>query len=706
MKIALAGNPNCGKTTLFNCLTGNAQHVGNWPGVTVEKKEGALKNNKDIQVVDLPGIYSLSPYTLEEVVARDYLRKERPDVILNIVDASNLERNLYLSTQLMELDLPMVIALNMMDVVTKRGDTIQCEKIKEALGCPVVEISALKNQGIAEAIEQAKQVAKKNKKTHNIMFQPEIEGALSSISVTLDKLVSEEEKRWFSIKLFERDEKTTELFKDKRNDLEETIQDVEKKLDSDSESLIANGRYAFITDLAQQCLHKNQHVKKSVSDKLDEILTNRFLALPIFAAVMWLVYTVSISTIGGYGTDWVNDVFVGEILQPGALQLLESMQVAPWLTGLAVDGIIAGLGAVLGFLPQMLVLFFFLAILEDCGYMARIAFIMDRIFRHFGLSGKSFIPILIGTGCGVPGIMASRTIENEKDRKITIMTTTFIPCSAKIPIIALMAGALFPDANWVGPSAYFLGIGAILFSGIFLKKLKLFRGAASPFVMELPPYHLPGLKTVGMHMLENGKAFIKKAGTIIFVACTLIWFMQSFNWRFEMVDTDQSILASVGNVIAPLFAPLGWGSWQAAVATISGFVAKENIVGTFGIVYGFAEVAEDGVEVWATLQSSFTQVAAYSFLAFNLLCAPCFAAIGAIHREMGDSKWTIFAVAYQMLFAYTVALIINVIGSALCYGQNQTAAVVLGICSIAGVIYVLFRGKRQEKKWVPSQEAA
>lgn len=699
--IALAGNPNCGKTTMFNDLTGSSQYVGNWPGVTVEKKEGKLKGNKDVIITDLPGIYSLSPYTLEEVVTRDYIINEHPNVILNLVDGSNLERNLYLTTQLLEMGIPVVIALNMMDIVRKRGDIINTSKLSEKLGCPIIETSALKGEGSMEAAQKALKVAQTSK-TQIIKhkFSKDIESVLQQIEEIIKADVEENQKRWFAIKLFERDEKVMERFKfssENTEKLEKLISECESNMDDDSESIITNERYTYIGELISSCLKKQNTSKVTTSDKIDRVVTNRLFALPIFAVVMWLVYYVSVSTVGTIATDWTNDVLVGEIIQGNVSVWLENLNTAEWLQGLIVDGIIGGVGAVIGFLPQMLVLFFFLAILEDCGYMARIAFIMDRIFRKFGLSGKSFIPMLIGSGCGVPGVMASRTIENEKDRKMTIITTTFIPCGAKLPIIALIAGALFPESSWVAPSAYFVGVAAIVFSGIVLKKTKLFAGEPAPFVMELPPYHIPGLKGVLIHMWDRGKSFVKKAGTIIFVACGIIWFLQSFNWSLEMVDASESILASVGNIIAPIFAPLGWGDWRAAVAALTGLVAKENVVGTFGVLYGFSEVAEDGAEIWANLQGAFTQVSAYSFLVFNLLCAPCFAAIGAIKREMGNWKWTLIAVGYQTGLAYIVSLLINTIGSALLYGASPIPAIIVLVIVIAFIAYIFINSGKKEK---------
>ena len=687
--IALAGNPNCGKTTLFNELTGSSQYVGNWPGVTVEKKEGRLKGHKDVIIQDLPGIYSLSPYSLEEVVARNYLVAEKPDVILNLVDATNIERNLYLTTQLLELGIPMVIALNMMDVAEKNGDKIDTKKLSQALGCPVIKTAAVKGQGCLEAAAEAIKLAGGSKaEGHGALvqegFAPEIEKALSAIEDLAKNANVNSPRRWLALKLFERDEKireTVNLAPEVKGEIEQVIVSCEKALEDDSESLITNERYNYIANIVHDSVKKG-HKGLSTSDKIDRIVTNRILALPIFAVVMFLVYYISISTIGTAMTDWVNDVLFTEIIPPTVENWLVAANTADWLQSLILDGIIAGVGAVLGFLPQMLTLFLLLAILEDCGYMARIAFIMDRIFRKFGLSGKSFIPMLISTGCGVPGVMASRTIENDRDRKMTIMTTTFMPCGAKLPIIALIAGALFDGVWWVAPSAYFVGIAAIICSGIILKKTKLFAGDPAPFVMELPPYHLPKVKGVLIHMWDRGKAFVKKAGTIIFLACGVIWFLSSFNWSLTMVETPESMLASIGQVIAPIFSPLGWGEWRAAVAAISGLVAKENVVGTFGILFGYAEVAEDGVEIWGNLQAAFTTLSAYSFLLFNLLCAPCFAAIGAIRREMGSAKWTWVAIGYQTVLAYAVSLVVYQLGAFFTggsFGAGTAVAVILTI---------------------------
>jgi ferrous iron transport protein B len=712
IKIALAGNPNCGKTTLFNALTGSNQFVGNWPGVTVEKKEGRLKGHKDVIIMDLPGIYSLSPYTLEEVVARNYLIGERPDAILNIVDGTNIERNLYLSTQLMELGIPVIMAINMMDIVAKNGDKIHIEKLSQKLGCEVVEISALKGTGIQQAAEKAIAVANKKKNTIPVhKFQAEVEGVLDSIEDKLGNDVPEEQKRFFAIKLLEKDEKIESQLK-KVPDVSEEITLIEREMDDDTESIITNERYTYISSIIGECYTRSKRDKLTVSDKIDQIVTNRFLAIPIFAAVMFLVYYVSVTTVGTWATDWTNDSLFGDgftffgIDIPGIPVMIENLLVAigcaDWLQGLIVNGIVAGVGAVLGFVPQMLVLFVFLAFLESCGYMARVAFIMDRIFRKFGLSGKSFIPMLIGSGCGVPGIMASRTIENDRDRKMTIMTTTFIPCSAKLPIIALISGALFGGAAWVAPSAYFVGIAAIICSGIILKKTKIFSGDPAPFVMELPAYHMPTVENILRSMWERGWSFIKKAGTIILLATIVVWFASYFGWvdgQFRLLDTlelDHSVLAALGSTVSWLFAPLGWGNWKSAVAAITGLIAKENVVGTFGILYGFAEVAEDGTEIWGTLAGSMTSVAAYSFLVFNLLCAPCFAAMGAIKREMNNTRWFWYAVGYQTLLAYVVALCVYQIGTLITTGTFGFFTFV-AFALIIGFIGLLVRPMKEYK---------
>ena len=704
IKIALAGNPNSGKTTMFNALTGANQFVGNWPGVTVEKKEGKLKGHKDVGIMDLPGIYSLSPYTLEEVIARNYLINDNPDVILNIVDGSNIERNLYLTTQLIELGIPVVVAVNMMDVVEKSGDTIDFGKLGKELGCEVVPVSALKGNGVKEAAEKAVKTAKRNsgvKILHS--FDNRLEEWLSEIEKRIGINVPDEQKRFYAIKLFEGDNKIRNLM-NIVPDVSDIVSKAEKELDDDAESIITDARYKYISSIIGGCYKKNKKKKLTASDKIDRVVTNRWLALPIFAVVMLIVYYVSVTTVGAWATDWANDGVFGEgwnlfgIWVPGIPVLLENLLnaigTADWINSLILEGIVAGVGAVLGFVPQMLVLFIFLAFLEGCGYMARIAFIMDRIFRKFGLSGKSFIPMLIGSGCGVPGIMASRTIENDRDRKMTIMTTTFIPCGAKLPIIALIAGALFGGAWWVAPGAYFVGIAAIVVSGIILKKTKMFSGDPAPFVMELPQYHLPTVTNVLRSMWERGWSFIKKAGTIILLSTIVLWFLQGFGFEdgsFGMVeDLNNSVLAKIGGVIAPIFAPLGWGDWKAAVAAVTGLIAKENVVGTFGVLYGFGEVAEDGAEIWGSLAASYTAIAAYSFLVFNLLCAPCFAAIGAIKREMNSAKWTWFAIGYQTVFAYTAALAIYQIGN-LFTGGEFGVWTVTALLIISAFIYLLFR---------------
>lgn len=706
IKIALAGNPNSGKTTLFNALTGSNQFVGNWPGVTVEKKEGKLKGNKSVIITDLPGIYSLSPYTLEEVVARNYLIHEKPDAILNIVDGTNLERNLYLSTQLMELGIPVVMAVNMMDVVEKNGDKIHIDKLSKKLGCEVVEISALKGNGIQKAAERAVAAANAKKASMPVhTFASEVESILDAVEAKIGNSVPEEQKRFFAIKLLERDDKISAQM-EFVPDVTEEINAIEKEMDDDTESIITNERYVYISSIIDECSTKLSKGKMTVSDKIDRIVTNRFLALPIFAVVMFIVYYVAVTTVGTWATDWANDGLFGEgwslfgLEVPGIPVLVEAglsaIGTAAWLQGLILDGIVAGVGAVLGFVPQMLVLFIFLAFLEACGYMSRVAFIMDRIFRKFGLSGKSFIPMLIGSGCGVPGVMASRTIENDRDRKMTIMTTTFVPCGAKLPIIALIAGALFQGAWWVAPSAYFVGIGAIICSGIILKKTKMFAGDPAPFVMELPAYHLPTVVNVLRSMWERGWSFIKKAGTIILLSTIFVWFTSYFGWvngQFRMLDTmelDHSILAAMGNAISWIFIPLGWGNWRSAVAALTGLIAKENVVGTFGILYGFAEVAEEGNEIWGALAGSMTAVAAYSFLVFNLLCAPCFAAMGAIKREMNNTKWFWFAIGYQTLLAYVVSLCVYQIGTFITTGEFGVG-LIAAILIVIGFIYLLVR---------------
>ena len=711
--IALAGNPNCGKTTLFNALTGATQYVGNWPGVTVEKKEGKLKGHKDVIIADLPGIYSLSPYSLEEVVARNYLINEKPDAILNIIDGTNLERNLYLSTQLMELGIPVVMAVNMMDLVRKNGDQINIKKLAEKLGCQVVEISALKGSGIDKAAQMAVDLAKSGKKTpavHN--FSDSVERVLDQIEDKLDASVPAEQRRYFAIKLLERDSKITDQLS-KVPDVTEEINAIEKEMDDDTESIITNERYVYISSIIGDCLKKKvASGKMTISDKIDRVVTNRILALPIFAVVMWFVYYISVTTVGTIVTDWTNDVLFGEIVPPAVEGFLNAVGCADWLQGLILDGIVAGVGAVLGFVPQMIVLFFFLAILEDCGYMARVAFIMDRIFRKFGLSGKAFIPMLISSGCGIPGVMATRTIESDRDRKMSIMTTTFIPCGAKLPIIAMIAGAFFPNAEgnasaWVATSAYFIGVAAIVCSGIMLKKTKMFAGDPSPFVMELPQYHMPTAGNVLRSIWERASSFIKKAGTVILLSPIVLWFLMGYGFEggaFGAVeDLNNSILAQIGKVIAWIFTPLGWTQlghgWEMAVAAISGLIAKENVVATFGMLFNpnLEEVAEDGVEIWSNLQGALTPIAAYGYLVFNLLCAPCFAAIGAIRREMNSGKWTIFALCYQCLFAYGVALVIYQVGTVLTGGAANPVGLVVAVAIVAFFVYMLVRPYKESE---------
>ena len=726
--IALAGNPNAGKTTLFNQLTGSNQYVGNWPGVTVEKKEGKLKGHKDVVIADLPGIYSLSPYTLEEVVARNYLINNRPDAILNIVDGTNLERNLYLSTQLKELGIPVIMAINMMDVVEKNGDVLNLEELGKAMGCKVVSISALRNKGVAEASALA--VAEANAKNDTVVqhkFSEQVEGAINSIENLLEGNVPESQKRFFAIKLFERDDKIRNEMPEKAKnlDVESIIAAVEKAEDDDSESIITNERYNYIQSIIDAAYVKRAQKGLTVSDKIDAIVTNRFLAIPIFAAAMFLVYYISISTVGTAMTDWVNDVlfgsdpwsFFGLVDVPSipgiATSALEAMQVSEAIQGLVVDGIIAGLGAVIGFLPQMLTFFFFLAFLEGCGYMARVAFIMDRIFRKFGLSGKSFIPILIGTGCGVPGVMASRTVENERDRRMTIMTTTFIPCSAKLPVIALLAGAMFDGSAWVGWSTYFLGISAIVFSGIVLKKTKMFAGKPAPFVMELPAYHWPRLIDILKSVGERGMSFVKKAGTVILLATILVWFLSRFNFSLQYLpedDMDSSILAAFGNTLTWLFAPLGWGKWKAVVAALTGLIAKENVVGTFGTLFHYAgaeALAESGDQIWPQVKEYFASgIVGYSFLAFNLLCAPCFAAIGAIKREMNNGRWTIFAIAWECFLAYCVSLVIYQVGGLVTGEVSFNPFTIVAFILILAGLWGLFRPYKEAATLSDSEELA
>ena len=705
IKIALAGNPNCGKTTLFNALTGSNQYVGNGPGVTVEKKEGKLKGHKDVVIQDLPGIYSLSPYTLEEVVARSYLVNEKPDAILNIVDGTNIERNLYLTTQLIELGRPVVVAVNMIDLVRKNGDTIDLAKLGAALGCEVVEMSALKGEGGQAAAEKAVALAQAYK-TGELphVFTGSVEHAIAHIEESIQGKVDEDYLRWYAIKLFERDEKVLadlKLGKTLTDHLEEHIADCEKELDDDAESIITNQRYAYINSVVNKAVKKkNARQNLTTSDKIDRIVTNRVLALPIFAVIMFLVYWIAMGPFGSFLTDWTNDVLGSAWLTNGSRALLESWGCAEWLTGLVSDGIIAGVGAVLGFVPQMLVLFFMLAILEDVGYMARVAFIMDRIFRKFGLSGKSFIPMLIGSGCGVPGVMASRTIENERDRRMTIMTTCFVPCGAKMPIIGLFAGAIFGGSGLVAVSAYFIGVAAIIISGIILKKTKAFSGDPAPFVMELPTYHVPSANNVLRATWERGWSFIKRAGTVIVASSIVLWFLQGFGFTeagFGMVeDNNNSLLAAIGGAICFIFAPLGFGDWQSTVATITGLIAKENVVSTFGILLQIGEeVAEDDSALQAAVALHYSGISAYSFMVFNLLCAPCFAAMGAIKREMNNTKWTLGAIGYMCGFAYLVSLMIYQFGK-LFTGGGFGIGTLAAVLDLAFLVYMLFRKNRYD----------
>lgn len=700
-QMALVGNPNSGKTSLFNELTGSNQSVGNWPGVTVEKKEGKLKKNTDIVLQDLPGIYSLSPYTPEEVVARDYLLEGNPSGMLNIVDASNLERNLYLTTQLLELGIPMILSLNMMDVVEKKGIRLNEEKLSYSLGVPVVKMSVARKEGLTDALVEIDKLFVYGRIPDFPLYDNRLEVALSEISELLPESIPIHQKRWYSIKLFERDQTvcSRNIMPDNvKKEIEDIISMTEEIIGDDSESIIINERYNYISQVVSLCCVKEMDYKLSMSDRIDKIVTNRWLALPIFAFVMWLVYYLSIQTIGTIGTDWVNDVLFGEIVPDNVTKLMEMIAIAPWLQSLVLDGIIAGVGAVLGFLPQLMVLFLCLSLLEDCGYMSRIAFVMDRFFRRFGLSGKSFIPMLISTGCGVPGVMACRTIENEKDRRMTIMTTTFMPCSAKLPIIGLIAGAFFPHSSWVAPSAYFVGIGSIVLSGIILKKTALFSGDTAPFIMELPVYHMPRFKNSFRQMIERSKSFVKKAGTIIFASSVMIWLLSSFNFRGQMVETDQSILASLGQMISFIFVPLGWGNWRTTVATITGLIAKENVVGTFGILYShLQEVSETGKEYWPLLSASLTPVAGYSFLLFNLLCAPCFAAIGAIRREMNDWRWTTLAISYQCILAYVVSLVVYQFGHFLFEGGTFGVGQIVACILVIGMMVLLTKKPKKEK---------
>ena len=709
IKIALAGNPNCGKTTLFNDLTGSNQYVGNWPGVTVEKKEGRLKGQKDVVIQDLPGIYSLSPYTLEEVVARGYLVNEKPDAILNIIDGTNIERNLYLTTQLIELGIPVVMAVNMIDLVRKNGDKIDLKKLSAELGCQAVEISALKGEGSMKAAEMAVAAAKSGKAGElPHVFTGSVEHAIAHIEESIQGKVDDRFLRWYAVKLFERDDKVQQELKlDKAlvDHIDQHIADCEKEMDDDAESIITNQRYAYINTVVEKAVRKKARVEHlTVSDKIDQVVTNRIFALPIFALIMFLMYALSMGTsiadggisIGSFATDWTNDVLFGEIVPNALGGFLESVGVADWLYGLIMDGIVAGVGAVLGFVPQMLVLFFMLSILEDVGYMARVAFIMDRIFRKFGLSGKSFIPMLVGTGCGVPGVMASRTIENERDRRMTIMTTCFIPCGAKMPIIGLFAGALFGGSSLVAVSAYFIGFAAIIISGIILKKTKLFAGDPAPFVMELPAYHVPAWGNVLRATWERGWSFIKRAGTVILASTIVLWFLQGFGFEdgvFGMVeDQDNSILAAVASAIAWIFAPQGFGNWRATVASISGLIAKENVVGTLGVLYHFGgELSENGDEIWGEVANDYTAISAYSFMIFNLLCAPCFAAMGAIKREMNNGKWTAIAIGYMCLLAYCASLVVYQIGGLITGEVGFNIFTIVAVAIIVFTIYMLVR---------------
>lgn len=700
IRIALAGNPNCGKTTMFNNLTGSNQYVGNWPGVTVEKKEGKLKGKKDIIITDLPGIYSLSPYTLEEVVSRDYLINERPDAIINLVDATNLERNLYLTTQLLELGIPVVIALNMMDLAVKSGDKIDEKKLAAAFGCEVAATSALKGEGLTEVVDRAVRLA--NARTIQVPkheFSREVEGYLADIADLLPNSVPDHLARWYSIKLFEQDEKvlgTTPLSADSSKRIVEIVKDAEKQMDDDAESIITNERYEYISKIITGCLKKNRR-GMTVSDKIDRIVTNRILALPIFVAVMFVVYYVSVTSLGTIVTDFTNDTLFGAWIQPAVQGLMETAGASEWLVSLVVDGIIGGLAAPIGFAPQMAILFLFLSVLEDCGYMARVAFIMDRIFRRFGLSGKSFIPLLISSGCGVPAIMATKTIEDDKNRRMTIMTSTFVPCGAKLPVIALVAGAIMGGAWWMAPSMYFIGIASVIVSCIILKKTKMFAGDPSPFVIELPQYHVPSVKTVLLHVWERVWSFLKKAGTILFLCCMVMWFLATFgveNGAFGMVeDMEASFLAIIGTFLAPIFAPLGFGSWQAVASSLSGFVAKEGIVSTMGVLANMAEATESDAALWQYVMTDFfhgSALAGFTFLTFNLLDSPCLAAISTMAKEMGNKGWTAFAVIFQNVFAYAVCLMIYQLGSFAMgggFGIGTAAAVIV----LAVTLYLLFR---------------
>ena len=716
LKIALAGNPNCGKTTLFNALTGSNQYVGNWPGVTVEKKEGRLKGHKDVVIQDLPGIYSLSPYTLEEVVARNYLVNDKPDAILNIVDGTNIERNLYLTTQLIELGLPVVVAVNMIDLVRKNGDQIDLNKLGDALGCTVVSMSALKGEGGLEAAEKAVALAR----THRAgelphVFTGSVEHAIAHIEESIAGLVDDRYLRWYAIKVFERDDKVMEglqLTAELKAHLEQHIADCEKELDDDAESIITNQRYAYISGVVNKAVKKKAAAHSmSTSDKIDRVVTNRILALPIFAVVMFAVYWIAMGPFGTFLTDWTNDVLGTAWLVDIPKAALEGWGVNEVLIGLICDGALAGVGAVLGFVPQMLVLFLMLAILEDIGYMARIAFIMDRIFRKFGLSGKSFIPMLVGTGCGVPGVMASRTIESERDRRMTVMTTCFIPCGAKMPIIGLIAGALFGGSGLVAVSAYFIGVAAIVISGIMLKKTRAFAGDPAPFVLELPAYHIPSAGNVLRATWERGWSFIKRAGTVILASSIILWFLQGFGWEngaFGMVeDMNNSVLAAIGSAISFIFVPLGFGTWKPTVAVFTGLIAKENVVATFGVLYNYVgELSENGDEIWGLVAADFTAISAYSFMIFNLLCAPCFAAMGAIKREMNNWKWTLGAIGYMCGFAYIISLIVYQIGGLITGEVSFGVGTVVAVVLIAGLLYMLFRKNKYDENTLTLSVAA
>lgn len=695
IKLALIGNPNCGKTTMFNELTGSSQYVGNWPGVTVEKKEGKIKGKRNMIITDLPGIYSLSPYTLEEIVTRDYILNNKPDVIINIVDSSNIERNLYLTTQVIEMGIPVIVALNMMDIIEKNGDKIDKDALSKFIGCPIFEISALKGKGLKEVVLEAEKIYNEKRQQPILYkFNQNLEMDFSEIQKIINCKVEKSRERWFITKLFEGDSKVLEevsLTDFEKDKIKKIVLNAEKRLDDEAEAIIINERYNFITNVVKQIFTKKSKENITNSDKIDKILTNKYLAFPIFFGIIFLIYYISVTSLGTFVTDWTNDVLFGEYITNFVSSVLHKLNTAQWLESLVIDGIIGGVGAVLGFVPQMFILFFFLSILEDCGYMSRVAFIMDRAFRKFGLSGKSFIPMLISSGCGVPGIMASRTIENEKDRKMTIMVTTFIPCGAKLPIIALFAAALFPSNVFIGPSIYFLGILMIVVSGIILKKTKLFAGEAAPFVMELPQYHIPSPRTIFMHIWERIRAFIVKAGTVIFVASIIIWCLGSFDFSLNMVDANDSILAKIGGFIAPIFKPLGFGNWQATVATLNGLVAKEQVVSMFGIVLGLGEVGETDANLVSKMALIFTGVSAYSFMAFNMLCAPCIAAIGAIKREMGGWKWTIITLAYQTTLAYLVSFVIYQIGSIIFLGTSFGINTILAIIILIFTVYMLFK---------------